>query len=82
VLGEPLLSEVARVLRPGGQVFIQTDVEERAALFESLFFGRPEFTHAGTSPRVEQNPFGARSPREHRAIADGLPIYRLCYARR
>jgi tRNA (guanine-N7-)-methyltransferase len=82
VLSEPLLSEIARVLRPGGNLFIQTDVEERAALYESLLFGRPEFTHPGTSPRLEHNPFAARSPREHRAIADGLPIYRLCYVRR
>ena len=82
VLGVPLLSELGRVLRPGGQLFIQTDVEERAALYESLFFGRTDFTHRGPSPRLDLNPFGARSPREHRSIADGLPIYRLCYERR
>jgi hypothetical protein len=29
--------------------------------------------------RREDNPFGARSPREHRAIADGLPVHRLHY---
>jgi tRNA (guanine-N7-)-methyltransferase len=32
--------------------------------------------HAGF---VAENPYQARSPREHRAIADGLPIYRLHY---
>jgi len=32
--------------------------------------------HAGFEA---ENPFAARSPREHRAIADGLPIYRLNY---
>jgi tRNA (guanine-N7-)-methyltransferase len=70
------------VLRPGGRVFIQTDVEERAELYEALFRGRPEFSHQGDTPRLPENPYGARSPREHRAIEDGLPIYRLGYERR
>lgn len=82
VLGDPLVNQIARVLRPGGRLFIQTDVEERAELYESLFRGRPEFAFAGEQPRMSENPYGARSPREHRAILDGLPIYRLGYERR
>jgi tRNA (guanine-N7-)-methyltransferase len=81
VLGEPLLVGLSRVLRPGGRLFIQTDVEERAALYESLLFGRAEFKPQGATPRLDHNPCGARSPREHRALADGLPIYRLAYER-
>ncbi len=82
VLGDGLLGEIVRVLRPGGAMFIQTDVSERADLYEALFKARPEFSFSGQSARIEHNPFGARSPREHRAIADGLPIYRLYYERR
>ena len=82
VIGDPLVNQIARVLRPGGRVFIQTDVEERAELYEGLFRGRPEFAYSGQSPRLSENPYGARSPREHRAILDGLPIYRLGYERR
>jgi tRNA (guanine-N7-)-methyltransferase len=82
VLGDPLVAEIARVLRPGGRVFIQTDVEERAELYEGLFRGRPEFTYSGSSPRLTDNPYGARSPRERRALLDGLPIHRLGYERR
>jgi tRNA (guanine-N7-)-methyltransferase len=33
------------------------------------------------SPRIAENPFAARSPREKRAIIDGLPVYRLLYRR-
>lgn len=82
VLGDGLLGEIVRVLQPGGTMFIQTDVEERAAMYEALFQARPEFSFSGQSARIDHNPFGARSPREHRAIQDGLPIHRLCYERR
>jgi tRNA (guanine-N7-)-methyltransferase len=63
-------------------VFLQTDVLERAEGFESLFAEHPEFSPLGSEARVAENPFSARSPREHRAIADGLPIFRLHYRRR
>jgi len=36
---------------------------------------------AAGSPRVAENPYNARSPREHRAITDGLPVFRLRYRR-
>lgn len=81
VLGRGLLGELARALVPAGEVFVQTDVEERAALYEDLFATAPEFAPFGATARVEENPYSARSPREHRAIADGLPIYRLRYRR-
>jgi tRNA (guanine-N7-)-methyltransferase len=77
VLGRPLLEELARTLCAGGHLFVQTDVEERAVQYEQLLESAPAFAPFGTTARVEENPFRARSPREHRAIADGLPIYRL-----
>jgi tRNA (guanine-N7-)-methyltransferase len=30
---------------------------------------------------MADNPYGARSPRERRAIADGLPVHRLRFVR-
>src|SRR5438876_45170 len=36
LVGTPLLAELVRVLAPGGELFIQTDVEERAAGYEAL----------------------------------------------
>ena len=82
VLSGSFLPELARVIRPGGQLFIQTDVEERAAAYEELVEASPSFEPAGAVARIEENPFGARSPREHRAIADGLPVHRLLYVRK
>jgi tRNA (guanine-N7-)-methyltransferase len=82
VVGAPLLDELERILVPNGEVFVQTDVEERAAAFEALFDAHAGFApHAGGA-RVSEYPFGARSPRERRALADGLPVFRLRYRRR
>ena len=85
VMGDIFLEQVARLLAPDGQLFVQTDVEERAEQYEAAIANSGRFTANGDapgSPRVADNPFGARSPREHRAIADGLPVHRLLYRKR
>jgi tRNA (guanine-N7-)-methyltransferase len=84
VMGDTFLIEVARLVEPGGELFIQTDVEERASQYESQVLGCDSFVPAGDergSARLADNPFGARSPRERRAIADGLPVHRLLFRR-
>jgi tRNA (guanine-N7-)-methyltransferase len=78
------LGQVARLLEPGGELFVQTDVDERAAGYEELVAEDPRFVPAGDqpgSPRLAENPYIARSPRERRAIADGLPVNRLRWTR-
>lgn len=85
VMSDVLLDEVARLLEQGGELFVQTDVEERALAYEEHIAGHPCFVAFGDregSARMTDNPYGARSPREHRAIADGLPVHRLRYRRR
>jgi tRNA (guanine-N7-)-methyltransferase len=82
VLTARLLDELARVLVPGGGIFVQTDVEERAEAYRALLDGHPLFEPAVGGPQLQENPFGARSPREHRAVADGLPVHRLLYRSR
>lgn len=82
VLGRALLDELARCLTEAGEIFVQTDVEERAAQYEALLLDAPAFEPFGPSPRVSENPFSARSPRERRALADGLPVYRLHFKKR
>jgi len=78
VVTNDLLPQLCRVLIPGGALFVQTDVEGRAAEYAALVATEPRLVpqHQGFEA---ENPFNARSPREHRAIADGLPIYRLHY---
>lgn len=85
VMGDVLLDQIARLLVPGGVLFVQTDVEERAQQYREQIERHPAFEPRGdepSSPRLAENPFGARSPREHRAIADGLPVHRMQFARR
>lgn len=85
VMNPDLLNEIARLLRPGGEFFVQTDVEERADQYEAQIGAHEAFEPAGDlagSARLAENPYGARSPREHHAIRDGLPVTRLRYRRR
>jgi tRNA (guanine-N7-)-methyltransferase len=81
VVSASLLPDVVRALAPGGELFVQTDVEDRAAEYEAAIDATPGLVAAAApgSPRLAENPFLARSPREHRAIKDGLPIHRLLY---
>ena len=79
LLGAPVLEELVRVLVPGGELFIQTDVEERAARYEALCAATPGLVPAPSGVRPLENPFGAKSPREHRADQDGLPVFRLLF---
>lgn len=81
VVGADVLREIGRVLKPGGELFVQTDVAERAQAYEHAVSLEPALAPWGESPRVHENPYDARSPRERRAVQDGLPIHRLRYRR-
>ena len=77
VIGEALLDALARLFVPKAELFIQTDVADRAHAYLEAIDAHPAFVRATPSGLIDHNPFGARSNREVRAIADGLPIYRL-----
>jgi tRNA (guanine-N7-)-methyltransferase len=77
--GPDTFAPLARMLKPGGELFIQTDVEERAATFLEDLRALGDFRSA---EYVDENPYCARSNREKRAIEDGLPVYRLLAQRR
>ncbi len=84
VIGGGLIAEVARLLEPEGELFVQTDVEDRAALYEAEIRACAllvPFGDAAGSAHLQENPYNAESPREKRAIADGLPIHRMRFRR-
>jgi tRNA (guanine-N7-)-methyltransferase len=81
VLGPEVLDQLARLLRPGGELFVQTDVEERALQCVAQLAEHGAFELPGGG-LVDHNPYGAVSNRERRAIEDGLPIHRVLALRR
>lgn len=80
--GDTLLDEIARVLAPGGEFFMQTDVEERAQIHLEALRALPTLELAGESGYVPLNTYQARSNREVRAEEDGLPVYRTLAIKR
>lgn len=76
VVGEELLGELARLLAPGGELFVQTDVEDRAEDYLRDIRAHGAFERGGVG-LVSENPFGSISNRERRAIEDGLPVWRI-----
>jgi tRNA (guanine-N7-)-methyltransferase len=80
-----LMRDLVRLLGPGGELFIQTDVEEAAQAYGEALRSVSELEPYGDvagSAELVDNPYGAQSHRERRAVADGLPITRLRYRRR
>ncbi len=76
------VAEVARLLEPGGELFVQTDVQERALEYRDVLRGEPRLELLGAEGFWPENPFGARSNREVRVAADGMPVWRLLARRR
>jgi tRNA (guanine-N7-)-methyltransferase len=79
--GQETLDPIARLLVPGGELFIQTDVEDRAEDFVRALRAHDAF-ELPEEPYSGDQAFGARSNREKRAIADGLPVFRISALRK
>ena len=82
LVGDRLLDDIARILQPDGEFFLQTDVATRAQLHIETVSRHPAFELAGNGGYVDENPYGARSNREARAAHDGLPVYRTLVKKR
>jgi tRNA (guanine-N7-)-methyltransferase len=82
VIAYDFAKSLLRILCPGGELFVQTDVEERAQAYHALIESIDGFEPVESSPWVNENPYGARSTRERRVMSDGLPIFRLRYRRK
>ncbi len=82
VMSDVILNEVVRLLSVDGEFFIQTDVEARAEQYSAHIASDGRLVPHGDTPGLAwlaENPYGARSPRERRAVTDGLPIFRMRY---
>jgi tRNA (guanine-N7-)-methyltransferase len=79
-----VMEQLARALAAGGELFVQTDVWDTARAYRDAIEALPAFAPHGDvegSPLLAENPYGARSPRERRVMADGMPVTRLRYRR-
>jgi len=79
-----LADRIADSLRPGADLFVQTDVWDIAIDSMETFDGDERFDNAAGEWSFWRggNPYGVRSWREENAEATGLPIWRMLYRRR
>ncbi|MDQ3367022.1 MAG: tRNA (guanine-N(7)-)-methyltransferase [Myxococcota bacterium] len=84
MVDEALAEGVAHAVRPGADVFVQTDVWELALDSMATFDADDRFENAAGEWSFWKagNPYGVRSWREENAELTGLPIWRLLYRRR
>jgi tRNA (guanine-N7-)-methyltransferase len=86
MIDDALISGVAQVLRPGGELLVQTDVWDIAIDAMEVIERRDEW-FSNCAPEGDWsfwragNPFGAQSWREMNAAAEGLPVWRILYRR-
>jgi tRNA (guanine-N7-)-methyltransferase len=81
VLQPQLVDDLARFLPPGGQVVLQSDVEEVAVDMCDRMAEHPSFVH--TSPYwLPASPFPAQTDRERVTLEKGLPVFRAVFLRR
>ena len=78
-----LAEQIAYLLRPGGELFVQTDVWDLAIDAMASFDGDDRFVNAAGEWTFWKagNPYGVRSWREQNAEETGLPIWRIFYRR-
>ena len=83
MVDEALADQIAHALRPGGELFVQSDVWEIALDAMATFDGDPRFENQADEWCFWRagNPYGVRSWREQNAEETGLPIWRILYRR-
>jgi tRNA (guanine-N7-)-methyltransferase len=83
MVDDTLAAGIAAVARPGGDVFIQSDVWDIALDAMATFERDERFVNLGGEWTFWRggNPYGARSWREQNAEQTGLAIWRILYRR-
>ena len=76
VVRSDLVEELARSLRAGAKIFLQSDVEAIAKEMREQFQQHPQFTRQHPEPWLLKNPFPITTEREKATFAKGEPVYR------
>jgi len=84
MVDDALSEQIALALRPGAELFVQTDIWDLAIDAMTTFDSDERFVNqAGEWSFWKQgNPYGVQSWREENAEATGLPVWRTRYHRR
>ncbi|MEO0852335.1 MAG: tRNA (guanosine(46)-N7)-methyltransferase TrmB [Cyanobacteria bacterium J06648_11] len=78
-----LVDTLARLMKPGAPLFLQSDIKEVAIEMEARFAVHPAFWNLyGSHAQVDENPLGISTHREQSCAANGLPVYRYWLERR
>jgi tRNA (guanine-N7-)-methyltransferase len=78
MVNEEMVQTIARHLGPGGQVFIQTDIESLAAEIAELLDVHKEFRQT----LIPENPFPIKTERERAVEEKDLRVYRASWQKR
>lgn len=83
MVDDVLAEQIAHALRPGGELFVQSDVWDIALDAMSTFDSDERFVNQSGewSFWKQGNPYGVRSWREQNAEETGLSIWRIMYRR-
>jgi tRNA (guanine-N7-)-methyltransferase len=85
VVDAQLVEDIARILRPRGELWFQSDVWDLALDALAEIEARPDlFTNMAGEPWSfwkAGNPYAAMSRREHQCITEGAPVWRMRYLR-
>ena len=77
VVQPELVSWLAKLMKPGQPVFLQSDIEAVAVEMEQRFSEHAGFSNPyGPHAPIDRNPLGIPTRRESTCAAQGLPIYR------
>jgi tRNA (guanine-N7-)-methyltransferase len=75
MVNEEMVETIARHLSPGGQVFVQTDIEFLADEMFELFRANERFVEKS----IQENPFPVKTEREKAVEVRSLPLYRTMF---
>lgn len=82
VVQPELVADLARYLKPGGLVFIQSDIEQVAVQMRDRFQSHPAFQREGGETWLPENPLPVPTEREKATLSYGEPVYRTLFRRR
>lgn len=82
VITPSTLDVIHRLLRPGGEIYILTDVFDRAAHILRTITEHPGLENVSpTGGLLEERITGCTSNREQRCLNEGLPVFRMLFRR-